>query len=208
MKGVPVPNDRRVDVDGFQCGQQLTLFVVKRGQESLTSQRAAIVLVLSRPTRAARVTRGALYHHFEDKKALFDAVVVLMQAEAAVKIEQEARKQPAIWDRLIVGIGAYLDVCLDPAYARIVIQEGPAVLGADRYREIEEAYPQALLKETFKALKRRGELHCEDIDLLTRMADAMICKMAIMLPDAKDPKQLRKRGQSLIGNLLESLRKR
>src|SRR5215472_6429120 len=55
-----VPNDRRVDVDGFQCGQQLTLFVVKRGQESLTSQRAAIVLVLSRPIHLPRRERGVV----------------------------------------------------------------------------------------------------------------------------------------------------
>lgn len=202
MREIPAERTRR---DEYKEATHHALLLAGRNifaQEGFQGTRIEMI------SRAARVTRGALYHHFEDKKALFDAVVVLMQAEAAVKIEQEARKQPAIWDRLSVGIGAYLDVCLDPAYARIVIQEGPAVLGADRYREIEEAYPQALLKETFKALKRRGELDCEDIDLLTRMADAMICKMAIMLPDAKDPKQLRKRGQSLIGNLLERLRKR
>src|SRR5215475_15784895 len=49
-------------------------------------------------SRAARVTRGAFYHHFEDKKALFDAVVVAMQAEAAAKIETAAKSQRKIWD--------------------------------------------------------------------------------------------------------------
>src|SRR6516164_7534904 len=55
-----VPIDRRVDVDGFQGGQQLTLFVVKGGQESLTSQRAVIVLVLSRPIHFPRRQRGVV----------------------------------------------------------------------------------------------------------------------------------------------------
>jgi AcrR family transcriptional regulator len=158
-------------------------------------------------SRAARVTRGALYHHFEDKKALFDAVVVSMQAEATIKVEQSSRPQRGTWDKLVVGIGAYLDVCLDPAYARIVIQEAPAVLGAQRYREIEEAYPGKLLIASFNALKRRDELDCNDVELLSGMVDAMICKVALMLPETKDPRQLRKRGHSVIIRLLAGFRK-
>src|SRR6266404_563892 len=158
-------------------------------------------------SRAARVTRGAFYHHFEDKKALFDAVVVSMQAEAAARIGERARAQRKMWDRLSVGIDAYLDACLEPAYARIVIQEAPAVLGNKRYREIEEAYPMALLTATLNALKREGELDFEDIDLLSRMVDAMICKVALMLPEADHPKKLIERGQKIIGSLLAVFRR-
>lgn len=158
-------------------------------------------------SRAARVTRGAFYHHFEDKKALFDAVVVCLQSEAAGKIEQRARAQRKIWDRLSVGIDAYLDACLEPAYGRIVIQEAAAVLGNERYREIEETYPMALLTATLNALKRDGELDFEDINLLSRMVDAMICEMAIMLPEADHPRKLRERGQKIIGSLLGVFRR-
>src|SRR5882672_9622765 len=55
-------------------------------------------------SRAARVTRGAFYHHFEDKKALFDAVVVAMQAEAAARIQARGRVHRKIWDRMNEGI--------------------------------------------------------------------------------------------------------
>lgn len=158
-------------------------------------------------SRAARVTRGAFYHHFEDKKSLFDAVVVALQAEAAAKIAERARAQRKVWDRLSVGIDAFLDACLEPAYARIVIQEAPAVLGNARYREIEEAYPMALLIATLGALKRQGELDFEDTDLLGRMVDAMICKVALMLPEADDPKKLRARGQKIIDSLLGVFRR-
>ncbi|MBR1213652.1 TetR/AcrR family transcriptional regulator [Bradyrhizobium sp. JYMT SZCCT0180] len=157
-------------------------------------------------SRAARVTRGAFYHHFEDKKALFDAVVVTLQIEAAAKIEARAKTQRKVWDRLTEGIDAYLDACLEPAYGRIVIQEAPAVLGNARYREIEEAYPMALLSATLAALKRQGELDFEDIDLLSRMVDAMICKVALLLPEAENPKKLRARGQKIIASLIEGFR--
>lgn len=158
-------------------------------------------------SRAARMTRGAFYHHFEDKKALFDAVVVALQAEAAARIEERARTQRKVWDRLSVGIDAYLDACLEPAYGRIVIQEASAVLGDKRYRKIEEAYPMALLTATLTALKREGELDFEDVELLSRMVDAMICKVALLLPEADDPKKLRARGQKIIGSLLGVFRR-
>ena len=157
-------------------------------------------------SRAARVTRGAFYHHFEDKKALFDAVVVVMQAEVAAKVQAKARTQRKEWDRLNEGIDAYLDACLEPAYGRIVIQEAPAVLGNARYREIEETYPMALLTASLAALKRQGELDFEDIELLSRMIDAMICKIALMLPEAENPKKLRARAHKIIASLLDSLR--
>src|SRR5437868_735213 len=115
-------------------------------------------------SRSARVTRGAFYHHFEDKKALFDAVVVTMQAEAVAAVNARSRLQRQRWERMFAGIDAYLDVCLERAYARIVIQEAPVVLGAKRFQDIEETYPVALLLASLKALERDGELVFEDID--------------------------------------------
>jgi AcrR family transcriptional regulator len=159
-------------------------------------------------SRAARVTRGAFYHHFEDKKALFDAVVVALQIAAAARIEKKARTQHDVWDRLRVGIDEYLDVCLEPVYSRIVIQEASAVLGDARYRAIEEAHPMALLAATFRALKRQGELDFDDVDLLSRMVDAMICKVALLLPEAKEPKKLRASGQKIIASLLGVFRRK
>jgi AcrR family transcriptional regulator len=157
-------------------------------------------------SRAARVTRGAFYHHFEDTKALFDAVVVALQVDAAARIEARAKAHRKIWDRLTEGIEAYLDVCLEPPYARIVIQEASAVLGNARYREIEEAHTMALLTATLAALKRQGELDFDDIELLSCMVDAMVCEMALLLPGADNPKKLRARGQKIIGSLLGALR--
>ena len=156
-------------------------------------------------SRSARVTRGAFYHHFEDKKALFDAVVGEMQSEAAAKIEARAKTHKALCDRLGAGIEAYLDTCLEPDYGRIVIREGPVVLGAKRYREIEEAFPMALLAATLGPLKRRGELDIDDIDLLCRMIDALVCEVATMLVESADA-SLRKRGQAVIARFLASYR--
>lgn len=158
-------------------------------------------------SRAARVTRGAFYHHFSDKKALFDAVVVALQAEAATKTEKAGRAHQKVWDRLRAGIDAYLDVSSDSTYRRIVIQEAPAILGDARCRAIEEAYPMALLTASLNALKRQGELAFDDIDLLGRMIDAMICKLVLLLAEAEDPKKMRARGRKIILSLLDGFRR-
>jgi len=127
-----------------------------------------------------------------------------MQAGAAARIKEEAKvkakQNVSLWDRLTAGIDTYLDICLEPAYGRIVVQEAPAVLG-------NALYPMALLAASLETLKRNGELDFEDIDLLSRMIDAMICKMAVMLPDATDPKKLRKHGLQIIGSLLAAFRR-
>ena len=195
------PQSRREE---YSQATRQALVLAGRTAFAVEGYQAAGIEAIS---RAARVTRGAFYHHFADKKALFDAVVVSMQVEAARTVAESARERERVWDRLSAGIDAYLDVCLEPDYGRIVIQEAPGVLGSQRYRKIEEDYPVALLTATLDALKRRGEIDFEDVDLLSRLIDAMICKVALMLPEADDPKALRARGQKVIANLLESFRR-
>ncbi len=153
-------------------------------------------------SRAARVTRGAFYHHFADKDALFDAVVVSMQAEAIQTIRRRVSGKGDLVDMLFEGLEVYLDVCLEAGYARIVVREAPSILGLDRFREIDETYPMALLMDNLKALRRAGLLDFGDIETLCRMIDAMVCKLALMLPTATDPKALRASGQAVIRRLL------
>jgi AcrR family transcriptional regulator len=157
--------------------------------------------------RAARVTRGAFYYYFEDKKALFDAVVVALQMEAARAVATRAVVISQPWERLQVGIEAFLDACSEPAYRRLVIQEAPAVLGTARAREIDEAYVLALLTASLTALRQTGELDCEDVDLLSHMLGAMSSEVALLLPDAAAPAQLRERARAVIGRVLGAFRR-
>ena len=89
--------------------------------------------------RRAKVTRGALYHHFEDKRALFDAVASEVAREIAEKIDAKTPMDDPL-KALIVGTGAFLDACLDPAARRIYLIDAPAVLGWHRWREVGVKY--------------------------------------------------------------------
>ena len=101
--------------------------------------------------RRAKVTRGALYHHFEDKRALFDAVASEVAREIAEKIDAMTPMDDPL-KALIVGTGAFLDACLDPAVRRIYLSDAPAVLGWHRWREIDAPHGVRSLREGVSAM--------------------------------------------------------
>ena len=158
--------------------------------------------------KAARVTRGAFYHHFADKKALLDAVVVALQADAASAVEARARAERDKWKRFSVGMDAYLDACLEPAYLRLVIQEAPAVLGMARFREIDEANVLRLMTPPLSAMKSKGEISVDNVDLLSRMMSAMVWEVALLLPDAQNPAKLRADALKITNRVLTAFRKK
>ena len=164
-------------------------------------QQAAVEAI----SRRARVTRGAFYHHFADKKALFEALVVALQADAAARLLQRAQAAAQPLDRLRQGIRGFLEVCVEPAYRRLVIQDAPAVLGPRRCREIEDEHVYGLLVRALKELKAAGMIEVGDAALAARMIGAMLCEAALMLEDASKPRTLERHALELVDRLLAAL---
>ena len=97
--------------------------------------------------RLARVTRGALYHHFNGKDDLFEAVVEEVERELTERIAAEAAARAADpWGAMVAGAGAFLDASLEPAVQRIILLDAPAVLGWETWREIGERYGLGLVQ--------------------------------------------------------------
>jgi AcrR family transcriptional regulator len=97
--------------------------------------------------RRARVTRGALYHHFADKRDLFRAVHEQLEAELvdaiAKQLAESASADPV--EGLRTGVRSYLDACEDPSFARITLIDAPAVLGWVEWRRIDEEHALKLV---------------------------------------------------------------
>src|SRR5579884_1887365 len=81
----------------------------------------------------ARVTKGAVYHHFANKKALFEAVADQAEEDACAAIIAAAAGAPDAWAGAVAGLDCFLERCLDPVYQRLCFQEGPAVMGFDSW---------------------------------------------------------------------------
>ncbi len=108
---------------------------------------------------AAGITRGALYHHFEDKRALFRAVVTDEALAVADAIERNAPANLPPIDALLAGSSAYLDAMRVPGRARLLLIEGPSVLGSADMKKLDEEYAARTLREGLEAaMNKRGAL--------------------------------------------------
>ncbi len=105
---------------------------------TLFTERGYAGTSLDEIVAGARVTKGALYHHYSGKQALFEAVFENVAEEAAARINHAIRDHQDPWEKAMAGLRSFLGIVQQPAYRRIAIQEGPAVLGYERYREQEE----------------------------------------------------------------------
>jgi AcrR family transcriptional regulator len=154
--------------------------------------------------QSARVTRGAFYHHFEDKRALFEALVISLQEAAADSIRRSAHAEPDANARVMAGAAAFLESCTEPAYRRLVIQEAPAVLGARRCREIGEAHPYGLLIAAVAELKKSGRFEVANTYLAARMIGSMICETALLLDGAESPKLLKRQALAIVERVFDA----
>jgi len=80
-------------------------------------------------TASAGLTRGALYHHFGDKKGLLQAVIAEIDGEMAARVNEIASRAPTRWQRLVDECTTYIEMALEPEIQRIMFRDGPAVLG-------------------------------------------------------------------------------
>ncbi|HSV55093.1 MAG TPA: TetR/AcrR family transcriptional regulator [Burkholderiaceae bacterium] len=93
------------------------------------------------------LTRGALYHHFRDKKALFDAVCDAVHRELVLVIEEATREVTDPRDALRAGSHAWMRAVADPRRARLLLIEAPAVLGPDAWNSTDARHGYASLRE-------------------------------------------------------------
>ncbi|HXA87272.1 MAG TPA: TetR family transcriptional regulator [Mycobacterium sp.] len=104
----------------------------------------------------AGVTRGALQHHFGSKLGLFMAVFEGLQHDVSLQITQAIDEHQEPWEQARAGIAAFLDACAQPAYQTIVLKEGPAAIGWERWRELDTDYYAHLVRAFIDLLAPTG----------------------------------------------------
>jgi AcrR family transcriptional regulator len=154
--------------------------------------------------RRAKVTRGALYHHFEDKRSLFDTVASEVAREIAEKIDAMTPMDDPL-KALIVGTGAFLDACLDPAARRIYLIDAPAVLGWHRWREIDAPHGVRSLREGVSAMLAERPDDALAVEPTTFLLAGAFNEAALWIAEAKDEKAARRAMDRSLAALIERL---
>ena len=130
---------------------------------------------------AAGVTRGALYHHFADKQALFAAVVEQEAAAVAAEIDDASPPSLSARDALIAGSDAYLAAMQAPGRTRLLLIDGPAVLGRAGMDAIDDRHGNRSLREGLVAAMRAQSIARLPVDALTALLAAAFDRAALAI---------------------------
>jgi AcrR family transcriptional regulator len=157
----------------------------------------------------ARVTRGALYHHFRDKADLFRAVMAQAAGEVAMQLvdEQLAAEAPSPLQEIRDGVAAFLDVCVGGGdFQRIVLVDGPRVLGDEAWEGLVDRYGRTLLEDWLARCVEAGDMAPVPAGALARLIIAMLTEASLVIARADDPPMARADLGAVLDRLLVGLR--
>ena len=155
----------------------------------------------------AQVTKGALYHHFSGKQAVFEAVFERVESRAAAEIRRAAQASDDPWENAQAGLRAFLDVVQQPGYQRVVIQDGPSVLGHERFCEQEERSSYATVVEIVHAVLGSDTWELDDpmLDTFARVFFGALSAAGGSVAGSPDPAEAAARVEVAIGHILAGL---
>ncbi|HXE43573.1 MAG TPA: helix-turn-helix domain-containing protein [Conexibacter sp.] len=156
--------------------------------------------------RAAHVTRGALYHHFSDKRDLFRAVHAQLADEMLGSIVARTAGSADAWEALTRGVRAFLDTCEDPAVIRISHLDAPAVLGWAEWREVDAQHWLGLVTMALQEAMDADLLRRREVQPLAHMLLGAMVEASMMIANAADPAAARAKVEGPLLALLEGLR--
>jgi AcrR family transcriptional regulator len=151
-------------------------------------------------------TRGALYHHFAGKRALFRAVFLAVEERLVEEARARGYRGNSI-ERLRGGLVGFLDAALDPEVQQIILIDGPAVLGWDEWREIEARYGLGAIERLLQAAIGEGLLDDQPTAVLAHVLLAAVDEAALYVANASHPAEARESAVGVVDRLLEGLRK-
>jgi AcrR family transcriptional regulator len=181
-----------------------------RREENTEATRAAIITTarkhfarkgysgteIGKIAAAARVTTGAIYHHFPDKRALFRAVAE--QIELDILKAASAVEESDPWLRIQAGFEQLIDLCASPDVQRITFIEAPQVIGPDAWRAIELRYAYGALRQTMTALLAAKVIKSYPPDLVARTLLALLHECSAEVARSKHDPTVRKQVSELV----------
>lgn len=181
---------------------ETTRAALLRAARSLFVERGYAETATPDIVAAAGMTRGALYHHFADKQALFRAVVEQEAAAVAAEIEHAAPAALGLREALLAGGDAFLDAMQEPGRARLLLLDGPAVLGRRDMDAIDERHGGRTLREGLAAALEGHPAAALPVGMVAALVGAAFDRAAMAIAGGEDRDAVRLAMRALIEGLL------
>jgi AcrR family transcriptional regulator len=153
----------------------------------------------------ARVTAGALYHHFPTKAALFEEVFEEAHREMLRAAEDAGAGATDEIGLLSRGFEAFLDAVVHPDLQRILIIDAPAVLGIDKFTELDERHAFPVLAGALSAAAAGGRLRANHPDTLARLLLGTLTRAAMLIAGSPTPAATRDEVVATVREMLQAL---
>jgi AcrR family transcriptional regulator len=155
-------------------------------------------------TAEAGLTRGALYHHFGDKKGLLEAVIMQIDAEMSERLSAISGSAEDPWNGFVDECVAYVEMALEPEIQRILLLDGPAVLG-DPSTWPNQSSCIASLKANLESLAAAGRIVAADPEALARLLNGAMLEASLWIPNSPEPKETSRKAVGALRAFLEGL---
>ena len=156
----------------------------------------------------AGVTKGALYHHFRDKRDLFRAVFEEVEGEWADELGALVAEERDPLERIEIVGDAFLDACLDPARQRILLLDGPALVAWKEMRRIDAGRGFGLIATPLSDAMEAGQLERQPVGPLAHLMLGAMYEASLAIARDKDPARARKRIGAALTRLVAGLQSR
>ncbi|MEU0502117.1 TetR/AcrR family transcriptional regulator [Nocardia sp. NPDC005998] len=155
--------------------------------------------------RGAGLTRGALYHHFDGKRGLFEAIFDELERQAAQRIRTAIESVSDPFDRVDRGVAEFLAVCAEQDFRHVVLQQGPIALGWQRWRELDQQHLGGLVLEAVRNLLDAALIQPHPAELIASAFYGALTELSLTIADTDDPQQAHIQAASLVHDLLSGL---
>jgi AcrR family transcriptional regulator len=166
--------------------REATRAAIVKAAKRLFGERGFAGTTMDHVATAAHVAKGAVYHHFKTKEALFEAVFDQVSEDLVAEVERAARSENDALAAMAAGTQAYFAACATDATGQIILRDGPAVLGWERWREIDArhfggGFPLALARAMEDGLIAR-----QPVEPLSRLLLGAVTEAAVACSAGRD----------------------
>lgn len=144
------------------------------------------------------MTRGALYHHFGNKKTLFTAVLAQIQSELGSYVEKNALEAHDSWEQLVEGCVAFVRFATLTENKRILLLDGPNVVEWKEWRRQDESNSFFHLREQLDILSKEGRLISINLDMAAHMISGALNELSLFLAEKEEEAEVRGIVRSLL----------
>jgi AcrR family transcriptional regulator len=155
--------------------------------------------------KRARLTKGAIYHHFASKRDLFMAVLERQEERSARTVIEAGAAAPDAWSGIVAAFDTFLETISDPIYQRLCWVEGPSALGFEDWWACGERYEIGVIRAQLDRAAAAGVLIVQDLDMMAHVLFGAVTAGVLAMARSEEPTRERARFRATMLDIIKGM---